>query len=63
MQARGGGSAWDWYFLAMVRWKLGNEKIAERWLAKAQAWTDANAREDVALQRIRLEAEQLLGQS
>ncbi|MHC4818461.1 MAG: tetratricopeptide repeat protein, partial [Planctomycetota bacterium] len=60
VQARAGGDAWDWYFLAMGRWQLGNKKTARRWLAKAQAWTDENAPRDAKLQRFRAEAEELI---
>jgi len=55
-----GGDAWDWYFLAMARWRLGDQKTARRWLAKAQAWTDENAPDDPVLKRFRAEAEELI---
>ena len=61
VQLQGGGTAWDWYFLAMTRWHLDDDKKwARRWLAKAQAWTDANARDDARLAQIRREAEGLV---
>jgi len=51
-----GGTAWNWYVLAMARWKLGNQKIAVRWLAKADAWRAENAPKDPDLQQFNDEA-------
>jgi tetratricopeptide (TPR) repeat protein len=35
-----GGTAWDWFFLAMVNHKLGNRDDAQAWLDKAVDWMD-----------------------
>jgi serine/threonine-protein kinase len=57
---RSGGDAWNWYFLAMARWELGSRKFARRWLAKAQAWTEANEPKNRKLAAFRAEAEALI---
>jgi serine/threonine-protein kinase len=58
---KSGGDAWNWYFLAMARWELGSRKFARRWLAKAQAWQEANDPKNPKLTDFRAEAEALMG--
>ena len=38
--------AYNWYFLAMAHHKLGHEAEAEKWLDKANEWTDKVIREN-----------------
>ncbi|MHC4338903.1 MAG: protein kinase domain-containing protein [Planctomycetota bacterium] len=60
VQLRGGGDAWDWYFLAMANWQTGNQKFARRWLAKASAWSQENDPKDPRLHQFREEAEAMV---
>jgi tetratricopeptide (TPR) repeat protein len=62
-----GGNPWDWFFLAMAHWKLGERDKAMQWHGTALAWMDQNQdrlqRNRVAaneLHRFRAEAEELL---
>jgi tetratricopeptide (TPR) repeat protein len=61
MSMRGGGDAFDWFFLAMAHWQQGNEEQARSWYGKAVAWMDENRSEDEELIRFRAEAAELLG--
>lgn len=57
----GGGDAYDWYFLAMAHWKLGQKAEALSYFEKAVAWSErAN---DKDLGRLKKEAAELLGMS
>ncbi|MHC4547564.1 MAG: serine/threonine-protein kinase [Planctomycetota bacterium] len=56
-----GGSAFDWFFLAMAQWKLGEKTKARQWYWKAVAWMEKNKPDDEDLNRFRAEAEALLG--
>src|SRR5262249_39580140 len=42
----GGGTAWDWLFLAMAHHQLGNADKARRWFDKAAAGIDEASDED-----------------
>jgi serine/threonine protein kinase/Tfp pilus assembly protein PilF len=61
MELRDGGDAFDWFFLAMAHWHLGDKDEARKWFDKAVAWAEKNAKDDEELHRFRREAEQLLG--
>jgi len=55
-----GGSAIDWFFVAMAKHGLGQED-ARAWFDKAVAWTETNRPDDPELKRFRAEAEEVLG--
>ena len=67
----GGGSGvyeenadgFDWFFLAMAHWQLGEKDEAREWYERAVEWTEnnKNREDDEALQRLRSEAAELLG--
>src|SRR5262249_19322001 len=42
VQLRSGGDAFDWFFLAMAHWKLGNKDEARKWYDRAAEWMDKN---------------------
>jgi serine/threonine protein kinase/tetratricopeptide (TPR) repeat protein len=60
MELRKGGDAFDWFFLAMARWQLGDKKDARKWYDQAVQWMDKNQHKDEELRRFRAEAETLL---
>jgi serine/threonine protein kinase/WD40 repeat protein/tetratricopeptide (TPR) repeat protein len=68
MELRNGGDSFDWFFLAMARWRLGQKDEARKWYEQAVQWLGQN-RKALArspqwpeeLRRFRDEAEQLLG--
>ena len=55
-----GGSPSHWFFLAMANWQLGNKGEARRWYDQAIARMDKLPVQDGDLQRIRVEAEEVL---
>jgi serine/threonine protein kinase/Flp pilus assembly protein TadD len=57
----GGGDSFDFFFLAMAHWQLGEKDQARDWYAKAVAWMEKNQPKDLALTRFRAEAAELLG--
>jgi tetratricopeptide (TPR) repeat protein len=57
---RDGGDAFDWFFLAMAHWQLGDKEAARTWYAKALQWTEQNDKANEVLQRFRTEAAQRL---
>ena len=60
MTARDGGDAYDWFFVAMAKHKLG-QKDAREWYDKAVVWMDKHRADDKELKRFRAEAEEVLG--
>ncbi|QJW95613.1 protein kinase domain-containing protein [Frigoriglobus tundricola] len=60
-ELRSGGTAWDWFFLAMASWRLGDRAAATAWCEKAVRAMDANGPPPADLSRYRSEAESLLG--
>jgi WD40 repeat protein len=60
MEFRNGGDGFDWFFLAMAHWQLGDKEMARSWHGWAAEWMDKNARENEELRRFRREAEELL---
>ena len=60
MKLRKGGDAFDWFFVAMARHKLGH-KDARGWYDKAVVWMDKNMPDNKDLKRFRAEAEEVLG--
>ena len=60
MELTAGGSAFDWFFVARAKHKLGQQDARE-WYDKAVAWMDKHNPDDAELKRFRAEAEQVLG--
>jgi tetratricopeptide (TPR) repeat protein/tRNA A-37 threonylcarbamoyl transferase component Bud32 len=60
MEVRKGGDSFDWFFLAMAHWQLGDKDEARKWQAKAVEWMDANKSQHQELLRFRAEAEELM---
>ncbi len=61
MSLRSGGNPNDWFFLAMANWQLGARAEARRWYDPAVARINQDKSPNESLQRIRAEAEALLG--
>ena len=59
-ELRKGGDIYDWFFLAMARWKLGDKEEARKWYDRAVNWMDKNKPNDEELRRFRDEAAALL---
>jgi len=55
------GVANDWYFLAMLHWRLDHADEARRWYDKALAWMAEKEPQNEELLRFRAEAEETLG--
>ncbi len=55
-----GGSSFDFYFLAMAHWQLGNKEQAKEWFTKAVQWMEANQPQNADLVHFRDEARQLM---
>jgi tetratricopeptide (TPR) repeat protein len=60
MKLRQGGESYDWFFLAMAHWQLGNEDEARRWYDRAVEWADKNQPGNEELRRFRAEAAGLM---
>jgi serine/threonine protein kinase/Flp pilus assembly protein TadD len=61
MEFRKGGDSFDWLFLAMACWQLGEKEKARTWYDQAVQWMDKNQPKDDELRRFRAEAAELLG--
>jgi serine/threonine protein kinase len=61
MDAQKGGNSFDWFFVAMAHWRLGDRDAARQWHVKAVEWMDKHAPQNAELRRFREEAEELLG--
>jgi tetratricopeptide (TPR) repeat protein len=55
-----GGDGFDWIFLAMVRWQMGDKEQARHWYSQAVSWQENNAPQNEELRRFRAEAALLL---
>jgi hypothetical protein len=62
MELRKGGDSFDWFFLAMAHWQLGNQDQARQWYDQAVAWMEKNQPQNEELLRFRAEAEELIKQ-
>jgi WD40 repeat protein/Tfp pilus assembly protein PilF len=60
MELRKGGDSFDWFFLAMARWRLGEKDKAREWYDRAVEWMDKNQPTNEELRRFRVEAEELM---
>ena len=58
---RKGGDSFDWFFLAMAHWQLGEKGEARKWYDQAIDWMDKNQPKNEELVRFRDEAAELLG--
>src|SRR5262249_42285362 len=61
MELSKGGDSFDWFFLAMAHWKLGDKDKARDWHDRAVRWMDRNQPKNEELLRFRAEAAELLG--
>jgi len=61
MGLRKGGNSFDWLFLAMAHWQLGDKEQAHKWFDQAVQWMEKNDPKNEDLHRLRGETEQLLG--
>jgi tetratricopeptide (TPR) repeat protein len=61
MRLRSGGIAYDWFFMAMAHWQLGQKDEAHKWYRQAVDWMENNAPKHERLVVFRAEAAQLLG--
>ena len=60
MELRTGGDSFDWFFLAMAHWQLGDKEQARKWYDQAVVWMDKNQPQNEELLGFRTEAEELL---
>ena len=61
MELRKGGDSFDWFFLALAHWQLGEKEKARTWFDRAVQWMDKHQPMDEELRRFRSEAAQSLG--
>ena len=62
MELAAGGDAYDWFFLAMAYWKLGDQEQSRVWYQKAVAGTRDKQPDDQQLRRLWTESADLLGE-
>jgi tetratricopeptide (TPR) repeat protein len=63
MKFRSGGDSYDWFFLAMAHWKLGNREEARGWLTRGIRWLEKHKTHEEDLDRFQAEAQALLNTS
>jgi tetratricopeptide (TPR) repeat protein/serine/threonine protein kinase len=63
MGLREGGDSFDWFFLAMAHWRLGEKDRARAWYDRAVEWMDRHQPTNEELRRFRAESAELLGLS
>ncbi len=56
-----GGNSWQWFFLAMAHWQLGEKDEARQWYDQAVEWMEQKQPDNDELRRFRVEAAELLG--
>jgi uncharacterized protein HemY len=61
LELRHGGTATDFFFLAMAHWKRGDKEKARTWFDKGVAWMGQNSLDNLDLEAIRAEAKATLG--
>ena len=54
-------SSFNWFFLAMSHWQLGDKEEARQWFDKGAQWMDAKNAKSESMIRFRSEAAELLG--
>ena len=60
MSMQGGGTSFDWFFLAMAHWRLGDRDEARNCFDRAVEWMDRHKPHDDELRRFRAEAQAML---
>jgi serine/threonine protein kinase/Tfp pilus assembly protein PilF len=60
MALHGGGNSFDWFFLAMACWQLGERDKGRAWHERAVQWAEQNAPNDKELCRFRAQAAELI---
>jgi serine/threonine protein kinase/tetratricopeptide (TPR) repeat protein len=60
MELRNGGDSFDWFFLAMAHWRLGEKDKAREWYDRAVQWMEKNQPKNEELRRFWAEASELL---
>jgi tetratricopeptide (TPR) repeat protein len=60
MAERQGGNSFDWFFVAMANWQLGNKDEARKWYERAVDWMEKNQAKNEELLRFRAEAKELI---
>jgi tetratricopeptide (TPR) repeat protein len=63
IRLRSGGGSYDWFFLAMAHWRLGERDKARARFDRAVRWMDRHGRNDRDLGRFRAEAQAVLGEA
>jgi tetratricopeptide (TPR) repeat protein len=63
MRLRAGGNSFDWFFLAMAHWRLGDRDQARTWFDRAVHGMDKHKPQDDELRRFRAEAEAMLDEA
>jgi tetratricopeptide (TPR) repeat protein len=58
---RKGGDSFDWFFLAMAHWRLGDKDEARKWYNQGVQWMEKHQPRNEELRRFRAEAAELLG--
>ena len=56
----GGSDPYDWLFVAMCHWRLGDETQAKEWLEKSDRWLSVHPDADEELRWFREEAGELM---
>ena len=60
MSLQAGGTPFDWFFLAMAHWRLGDRDKARMFFDRSVEWMDGRKSQDDELCRIRAEAQAIL---
>jgi len=63
MSLRSGGNSFDWFFLAMAHWRLGERDKAQTSFDRAVQWMDKYKPHDDELRRFRAEADALMAET
>jgi serine/threonine protein kinase/Tfp pilus assembly protein PilF len=60
MELRNGGDSFDWFFLAMANWQMGEKETARKFFDQAVQWMDKNPQHHEQLHRFRAEVAKLM---
>jgi tetratricopeptide (TPR) repeat protein len=61
MELHNEGDSFDWFFLAMIHWRMGRKERARDWYNKAAHWSRLQSRSVEELYRFEVEAAEALG--
>jgi tetratricopeptide (TPR) repeat protein len=61
MELHNEGDSFDWFFLAMIHWRMGRKERARDWYNKAAHWSRLRPRGDDELYRFEVEAAEAMG--